>query len=122
MGVLTGTARVKKGMIAEDYNCRALVVASAVRARRFVGSLASCAVSRARARMASVGLFTVRIGLAGARQNMRVRIPSNYECCVSTLDSSEEVNDIILEPSPMQSNNAMSSMLRRNFPLANSLI
>ena len=39
------------------------------RARRFVGSLASRAVSRARARAASVGLFTH--WLAGARQNMR---------------------------------------------------
>ena len=44
------------------------------RARRFVGSLASRAVSRARARAASVGLFTH--WLAGVRQNMRVRIPS----------------------------------------------
>ena len=46
------------------------------RAHRFVGSLASHAVSRARVRAASVGLFTR--WLAGARQNMRVRIPSIY--------------------------------------------
>ena len=44
------------------------------RARRFVGSLASRAVSRARARAASIGLLTH--WLAGARQNMRVHIPS----------------------------------------------
>ena len=44
------------------------------RARRFVGSLASRAVSRARAQAASVGLFTH--WLAGARQNMHVCIPS----------------------------------------------
>ena len=57
-------------------------LASAVRADLYVGSLASCAVSRARARAraASVGLFTH--WLAGARQNMRVRIPiiCTYVC------------------------------------------
>ena len=42
------------------------------RERRFVGSLASRAVSRAGPRAASVGHW-----LAGVRQNMRVRIPSN---------------------------------------------
>ena len=52
-----------------------LSVTSFRRACRFVGSLASHAISRARARAASVGLFTD--WLAGARQNMRVHIPSN---------------------------------------------
>ena len=50
-------------------------LASAVRARRFVGSLASRAVSRARERAVSADCLRTH-WLAGARQDMRVRIPS----------------------------------------------